>query len=239
MANATTATWAGRSILTGLIRALGTEPKNVKWGTGTNTGSANADVAMFTPATEVGTAGTSTLVSTSFLADTYQVSGTLTCLIAAKTITEATLSDTPTLSGTTTITGVSITAAANTGSVVAGANLIANAYAQIENEVVLILAINTNQLTMSRGQLGSTSAIHNTGVSVTVGGDGGARANSGAGGQTGTVGAAQGGSCFAHGDFAGIALASNDTVSFLWRDNFSVLLVGLFSGMMALHGLFA
>lgn len=221
MANATTATWAGRSILTGLVRGLGTEPKNLKWGTGTNTGSANADVALFTPATETGAVGTSTLVSTSFLADTYQVSGTLTCLVGAKTITEASLSDTVTLSGTTTLVGLSVTAAANTGSVAAGANLVANAYAQIENEVMLILAVNSNTITMSRGQLGSTSAIHNTGVSVTVGGDGGARTNSGAGGQTGTVGSAQGGSCFAHGDFGGISLAVNDTISFLWKDNFS------------------
>jgi hypothetical protein len=221
LANASTATWSGRSILWGRMRGLQTEPKNIKWGTGTVTGSANSDVALFSPATETGVVGTSTLVTTSFLADTYQVSGTLTCLVGAKTITEAILSDTVTLGGTTTVVGTSVSAAATSISVAAGASLIANAYAQIDNEVVLVTAINTNMITVTRGQLGSSAAIHAQNEVITVGGDGGAFANAGAGGQSGTVGAAQGGSAFAHADFAGIALSVNDSISFTFKDNLS------------------
>jgi hypothetical protein len=221
MANAATATWAGRSILWARVRGLGTEPKNIKWGTSSVTASANSDVALFTPATETGVAGTSTMVSTSQLADSYRVTGTLTCLVGAKTITEMILSDTTTLSGTTTIATSSQAAGATTITVAAGANLItaSNFYIQVENEVELVTGgQNTNTLTVTRAALGSSSAAHAVGVAVTVGGDGGANANASLGGQTGTVGAAQGGNNFCHADFAGIALAVNDSITFTVTD---------------------
>lgn len=223
MANASVATYAGRSILWGRMRGLQTEPKNIKWGTGTVTGSANGDVALFTPATETGAVGTSTLVSTSFLADTYQVTGTLTCLVAAKTITEALLSDTVTLSGTTTI-ATSSQSAASTSLTLAngsatGIPTSSNFYIQVENEVELVTGgQGTNTFTVSRGQLGSTSVAHAVGVAVTVGGDGGANINAGVGGQTATVGNAQGGNGFAHADFGGIVLNVNDSITFTWKD---------------------
>lgn len=221
MANAAVATYSGRSLLWGRVRGLGTEPKNVKWGTGSVTGSANPDVALFTPATEVGVAGTSTMVSTTQLADTYQVVGTLTCLVAGKVITEAVLSDTITLPGTTTIASASQASGAGTLTVTSGAALITsgNFYIQIENEVELVTGgQNTNTLTVTRGQLGSAAAAHAIGVSVTVGGDGGANANAGIGGQTATVGAAQGGNIFTHADFGAITLAVNDSITFTWKD---------------------
>jgi hypothetical protein len=154
------------------------------------------------------------------LGDTYQVTGTLTCLVGAKTITEAILSDTTTLSGTTTIATSSQAAGATTLTLAAGANLptSGNFYIQLENEVQLVTAgQNTNTFTVTRGALGSASAAHAIGVAVTLGGDGGASAV-GLGGQTATVGAAQGGNNFAHADFAGIALSVNDSILFTWKD---------------------
>jgi hypothetical protein len=223
MANAATATFSGRSILWGRMRGLQTEPLNIKWGTGLVTGSANSDVALFTPATEVGVAGTSTLVSSTQLADTYQVSGSLTCLVSAKTITEAILSDTVSLSGTTTIATSSQSAAATTITLTNGSATgipsTLNFYIQVDNEVELVTGGQaTNTFTVTRSQLGTTAAAHAVGVSVTVGGDGGARTNAGAGGQTATVGNAQGGNQFAHADFGGISLQVNDSISFTWKD---------------------
>lgn len=219
MANAATATFPGRSLLWGRMRGLGTEAKNVKWGTSATTASANSDVAMFAPATETGAAGTSTMVSTTQLADTYQVVGTLTCLVGAKTITEAVLSDTITLAPTTTV-AASMTAAQTTVSLGAASGITTGRYyRQIDNEVVATNGgENTTTETIARGSLGSTSVVHSSGVPTTVGGDGGANANAGIGTQTATVGAAQGGNNFAHADFAGIALAVNDSITFTWKD---------------------
>jgi hypothetical protein len=201
----------------------GSEPKNIKWGTSSVTASAAPDVALFTPATETGVAGTSTLVNTSaswVLGDTYQVTGTLTCLVTTKTITEMILSDTTTLSGTTTIATSSQAAGATTLTLTAGANLptAGNFYIQTENEVQLVTGgQNSNTFTVTRGALGSTSAAHAIGIAVTCGGDGGASAV-GLGGQTATVGATQGGSNFCHADFAGIALNVNDSILFTVKD---------------------
>lgn len=221
MANVSISTFAGRSLLWGRMHGLMTEPKYIKWGTSATTASANSDVALFAPATEVGATGTVSLVSTSFLADTWQVSGTMTCLVASKTITEAVLSDTSTLSGTTTIATSSQSSGATTITLTAGANLVgaSNFYIQVDNEVELVTGgQGTNTLTVTRGQLGSSAAAHAIAVPVTVGGDGGANANASLGGQTATVGSAQGGNNFAHADFVGIGLNVNDSVSFTWRD---------------------
>jgi hypothetical protein len=223
MANASVATVVGRTIIWRRMTGNGSEPKNIKWGTSSVTASAAPDVALFTPATETGVAGTSTLVNTSAawaLGDTYQVTGTLTCLVTTKTITEMILSDTTTLSGTTTIATSSQAAGATTLTLTAGANLptAGNFYIQVENEVQLVTAgQNSNTFTVTRGALGSTSLAHAIGVAVTCGGDGGASAV-GLGGQTATVGATQGGNNFCHADFAGIALNVNDSILFTVKD---------------------
>lgn len=223
MSNSAVATISGRTILWSRVRGSGTEPKNIKWGTSATTASGAPDVALFAPATETGVAGTSTIVNTSAswtLGDTYKVTGTLTCLVTTKTITEMVLSDTITLSGTTTIATSSQAAAATTLTLTAGANLptSGNFYIQLDNEVELVTGgQNTNTFTVTRGALGSTSAAHAIGVPVTLGGDGGASAV-GLGGQTATVGAAQGGSIFCHADFAGIALAVSDSILFTISD---------------------
>jgi hypothetical protein len=223
MANASVATVTGRTIIWRRMTGNGSEPKNIKWGTSSVTASAAPDVALFTPATETGVAGTSTLVNTSAawaLGDTYQVTGTLTCLVTTKTITEMILSDTTTLSGTTTIATSSQAAGATTLTLTAGANLptAGNFYIQVENEVQLVTAgQNSNTFTVTRAALGSTSVAHAIGVAVTCGGDGGASAV-GLGGQTATVGATQGGNNFCHADFAGIALNVNDSILFTVKD---------------------
>jgi hypothetical protein len=223
MANASVATVVGRTIIWRRMTGNGSEPKNLKWGTSSVTGSAATDVALFTPATEVGIAGTSTIVNTSAswaLGDTYQVVGTITNLVTSKTITEMILSDTTVLSGTTTIATSSQSAGSTTLTLAAGANLptAGQFYIQTENEVQLVTGgQNSNTFTVARGALGSTSAAHAIGVSVTCGGDGGASAVT-LGSQTATVGSAQGGNNFCHADFAGIALNVNDSILFTVKD---------------------
>lgn len=227
MANAATATFSGRSILWNRVKGNGTEPKNIGWGaSGALTASANPDVNLFAPATEARVAGTSTIITTTQLGDTYQVSGAITCLVGAKTITEAglfdiqaTLSPVTSLAATISSSGAtSFTIASATGT---PANIpgSGNYYAQIENEVVLITGgQGTTLLTATRGQLASTAATHVNAAIFTVGGDGGAGVAGATSGQTATVGATQGGNLFAHADFAGIALSVNDSISFTWKD---------------------
>jgi hypothetical protein len=222
MANVATATFAGRSLLWSRMQGTGTAPKYIKWGDSLVTSSANADVALFKPQTEAPATGTNTVVSTVQLADTWQVTGTLTCLVATKTISEMVLSDTPTLSGSTTIAGTTQSAAALSLTVGAGANLptSGNFYVQTENEVQLVTGgQNTQTLTVTRSVFGTTATTHGIGVPVTFGGDGGATAF-GIGGQTTSAAlvGSFGGSQFCHADFIGIGLAVNDSILFTVKD---------------------
>src|SRR5215475_5453505 len=163
MANSATATYAGRSIIWAFVKAAGspTEPKNIGWGDSTITASANSDVALFKPQTEIRVAGTSSLVQTSFLADTYQVTGTITAT-NAKTITEAGLFDTTTAASTSTIATSSQAAGATTITLTATIGPASgNFYIQVENEIELVTAgQGGTTLTVVKGQLGSTSAAH-------------------------------------------------------------------------------
>jgi hypothetical protein len=200
------------------MKGSGTEAKNIGWGTSAVTGSANANVNLFAPATEARSAGTSALITTSFLADTYQVTGTITCAVSAKTITEVGLFDTTTLSTTTSLSA-SMTAATTSATFAANPGPTSgNFYVQIENETILVTGANSTTLSCSRGQLGSTSAIHASASIATLGGDGGAGANGATSGQTATVGASVGGNNFIHADFAGIALNAADSISFTISD---------------------
>jgi len=224
MANANTATWSGRSIIWRRIRGQGTEPNNIGWGDPptTITGSANPNVNLFKPQTEARIGGTSTMTTTSQLGDTYQVVGTLTCAVATKTITEAGLFDTTTASPTTTV-AASMTAAQTTVSLGAASGLATSSYyRQLENETVLCTAgSNSTTETIVRGALGSTSAVHSSGVPTTIGGDGGTNAGGGTTGEAGTSKASStnfGGSLFAHADFAGIALNVSDSINFTFLD---------------------
>jgi hypothetical protein len=224
MANAATATYAGRSLIWALVKGAGspTEPKNLGWGDSAITASANADVALFKPQTEARVAGTSTFITTSQLADTYQVTGTITCLVGAKTITECGLFDTTTAASFTTIATSSQAAGATTITLTATVGPTSgNFYIQVENEVELVTAgQGATTMTVTRGALGTTSAAHAVGATVTSGADGLANTNASLGGQTATYAntTAKGGSLFAHADFPGIALAVNDSITFTWKD---------------------
>ena len=223
MANSATATYPGRSIIWAFVKAAGspTEPKNIGWGTGATTASANSDVALFGPQTEARVAGTSSLVQTSFLADTYQVTGTITAT-NSKTITEAGLFDTTSAASTTTIATSSQSAAATTITLTATIGPASgNFYIQTENECQLVTSgQGSTTMTVVRAQLGSAAAAHAVGATATSGADGLANTNASLGGQTATYAntTAKGGSIFAHADFAGIALNNNDSILFTWRD---------------------
>lgn len=81
----------GLAIVTNRMKAAGTEPNFVGWGTGAGT-TAITDTTLFTEAAETRATGTSTRVTTTATNDTYQVVGTLTSL-SAQTITNAGLFD--------------------------------------------------------------------------------------------------------------------------------------------------
>lgn len=221
MANAAVATFPGRAILWNRLRGNGTEPKNIGWGDSTVTASASPNVNMFKPQTEARTVGTSTMATTSFLGDTYSVSGSIVCAVGAKTITEMGLFDTTTLSPITTVSA-SMTAAQTTvslGAAVAGTPTTGRYYRQIENETVLVTAGQSSTTeTIVRGRLGSTSAVHSSGVTTAIGDDGGTATGGGTTEQTATVGAAAGGAIFVHADFAGIALSVSDSINFTVLD---------------------
>lgn len=93
---ATVVTNAGKAIYNNKLKASGTEPNYIGWGTGAGT-AAVADTALFTEASEARVAGTSSLVTTATTNDTYQVVGTLTCATVGKTITNAGLLDAATV----------------------------------------------------------------------------------------------------------------------------------------------
>lgn len=212
---ASVATFSGRSIIWNRMKGSGTEPVFQGWGTSSSvSNSANPNVNLFQPATESRATGTSSLASTTQLADTYKVIATQTCAGAAKTITEMGLFDASALSLTSTLSA-SLTAAATTMTL--GANVGPTAgsyYAQVENETILVTGANSTTLTIARGQLGSTSATHVAGAAVTSGGDGGAGAGAGSGQTT----LPTGGSMFCHADFSGIALNTNDSITATWTD---------------------
>jgi len=216
MANATVATFPGRGIIWQRMKGNGTEAKNLGWGTSATTASANANVNLFAPATESRTAGTSTIITTTQLGDTYQVTGTIVCASSGKTITEVGLFDTTTLSGTSSLSA-SLTAGATTMTLAANIGpTTGNYYAQVNNETILVTGANSTTLTIARGALGTTSTTQASASVVTSGGDGGA--GGWTTGQTAAFGAAQGGDIFIHADFAGIALNVNDSIAFTITD---------------------
>lgn len=81
----------GKAIVTNRLKAGGTEPNYVAWGTGAGT-AALTDTTLFTEASEARVAGTSTQQTTTTTSDTYQSVGTLVAN-AGKTITNAGLFD--------------------------------------------------------------------------------------------------------------------------------------------------
>jgi len=88
----------GKGIITAKLRAVGTEPLNIGWGTGAGT-AAITDTTLFTEAlvslsagTSDHTVGTSSQVTTTTTNDSYQVTGTRTAT-GSGTVTNAGLWD--------------------------------------------------------------------------------------------------------------------------------------------------
>jgi hypothetical protein len=224
----TVATFAGRGIIWNRVAnvSAGAVPKNIQWGTLQSllnvTGSASANVNLFAPATEARTGGTTSILTTTALGDTLQITGTITCAAVAKTIVEAGLFDAVSpVSPTTTITNSLTTA---TTSLTLGTSLagsVGNYYAQIGNETVLVTGANSTTLTVVRGAVGPAPVIGAWagGTPITMGGDGGA-----AGWTTSqtvnstSITASWGGNLFLKADFAPIALNPNDSISFTFSD---------------------
>lgn len=219
---AATPTYSGRSILFNRLKGNGTEPKNLCWGSGAPAGdAANGDVNLFSPLTEARVVGTSTLLTTTQLADTYQVVGTITAA-GTRAVTEVGLFDTATaLSPKTTVTG-SLTNS-ETGSKVVAATTgfpgTGNFYCQLDNEVVVATVVDGTHLNLiTRGVLGSTAATHLAGAVIVLGGDGGAGTGGATSAQTATVANTDGGNLFAHANFAVINLNLNDSITFTFKD---------------------
>jgi hypothetical protein len=245
MANATVATYPGRGIIWNRMKGVGAEARNIGWGTTAITGSASANVNLFGPQTEGRVTGVSTILTTTQLGDTYQVTGTIVCLVGSKSIQEAGLFDALTPSSPTTTLAASLAIGATSvtlGSSLSGAN--GTYYAQLENETVLVVGAASTTLTVTRAALGTASAVHANGVPITMGGDGGSNTTSG--GWTGspqTVNATSmtglyGGNLFIHADFASISLNVNDSISFTFSDTLTGWLVmGLTSAISAALGL--
>lgn len=220
MANATVATFSGRGIIWNRLKGNGTEPKNIQWGSTGVTGSASANVNLFGPQTEARTAGTSSILTTTQLGDTYQVTGTIVCATASKSIQEAGLFDVQTPVSPTGTLAASLTASATTMTLGANIGPTTGAYyAQVANETVLVTGANSATLTISRGAIGSTSAVQTSGSPVTFGGDGGAGGwTTGQTVPSASIAASYGGNMFIHADFATISLNVNDSVSFTFSD---------------------
>lgn len=235
MANLTVATFPGRGIIWQRMKGLGTEAKNIGWGAALTvpvTASASANVNLFNPQTEARTAGTSSILTTTQLGDTYQVTGTIVCAVGAKTITEAGLFDSTTLSTTSTLAA---SLAIGATSVTFGANIgptSGNYYAQIENETVLVTGAASTTLTIARAALGTTAIAHAINVPATSGGDGGA--GGWTTGQTATFGLAQGGNIFLHSDFAAISLNVADSISMTFSDTLTGILIMAVSGALSM-----
>lgn len=86
---ATVLTNAGKAIVTNRMKAGGTEPTFIGWGTGAGT-AAITDTTLFTEATdETRATGTSTRTTTTVTNDTWTLTGTMTVVTAGKVITNA------------------------------------------------------------------------------------------------------------------------------------------------------
>lgn len=201
---ATLVTAKGREIICNMMKATGTEPKVVGWGTNPKPTTATvSDVAAFMEASEARVSGTSSVVTTTTTNDTYQVTGTITAS-GAKTIAEVTLTDGTTKPFSTTWATAPTTTSGTTGTATASYTPANNTHIQNANgEVMTVTAgTGTTSLTVVRGANGSTAATVTNGDTFQAGD---------IPSET-TIGA--GGNLYLHGDFTGLALANGDSIAF-------------------------
>lgn len=211
MANVVTS--KGREFCSGLLRAVGTEPKIVGWGLNPATITATvSDVAPFKEAAEARVTGVSSQVTTTTAADTYQVVATLTSA-SGQTIAEVSLSDATTKPFSTTWTSVPTTTSGTAGTTAASFTPANNTYVQTRGEVMQVTAgSGSTSLTVVRGVNGSTAVTLTNGDTVTAG-------NPATG--TGTSVQATNANQFFHADFAGLALLTGDSIQFTLQVKFT------------------
>lgn len=193
----------GRDVTTGLLRAVGTEPKVLAWGVPPSQFTAAvSDIAVFAETAEARVTGTSSQVTTTTANDTYQVVGTLTAT-GARGVMEVALVDSttkPTVAAVAAggVVGSAVATTLNTAATFTPGN---GTLIQIRTEVMLVTAgSGSTALTVTRAQNGS-SAISTIGVAdvVTPGNAPGASA-------------VTGGTVYAHYDFPIINLANGNTL---------------------------
>lgn len=178
------------------------EPLNVSWGTGTGT-TAKSDVAAFAEGPESPVAGTSSLVTTTYANDTYQVIGTIVAT-APRVVTNVVLKDAATLAPSTTLSAAITTTGQASITVVSAAGFpgSGNYCIQIESEVLQVTAgQGTTTWTVTRGFNGSVAATHLTSTVVTGGNNPGSTA-------------VTAGTCYLKGDFTGISLNTAESIAF-------------------------
>jgi hypothetical protein len=190
----------GREVIVNRLGATGgSEPKQLGWGTGTQT-AATTDVGPFIEAPEARVTGTSSVVTTTTTNDTYQVVGTITCTQGGgETIAEVFLSDSATKPFSTTWSTAPTTTSGTTGTTAASYTPANNTYIQVESEVMQVTAgTGTTSLTVTRAQNGSSAATHSNGTTLTLGNPPG----------TATANA----TLFLHASFTGLALSNGDSL---------------------------
>lgn len=208
---ATLVTAKGREMIVNQLRATGTDPKVIGWGTNpAGRVAAISDVAPFTEATEARVTGTSSVVTTTTTNDTHQVTGTIVVAGAGKTIAEFFLSDSTTQPAVATVAAGGVVGSAVSTTLNTVANFTpGNNSIQIRDEVLTVSAgSGTTALTVARGTNGSTAISTITaGDIVTPGNPPGSTAITG-------------GSVYMHGDFTGFVLNVGESIAFTVKTKF-------------------
>lgn len=212
-------TRTGKSVLSNRIKGESTEPNVVTWGTNpAEVTAANTDVALFAESAEARVAGSSSLVTTTFTNDTYQVIGTLTAS-AERKIREAGLYGSTTKPFATTVEAGSGVIGSNSSTELktTGNYTPANkTYVQIRGEVIKVESgEGTKNLTVKRAENGSTASSAIAALDATTLG------NIPGPYSTGTTAPTTGASLFTHADLAVVTLNSGDSIQWTWTLQFS------------------
>lgn len=201
-------TYSGKSVTTARLMGNGTQPLNVGWGLNPSAlAHSNTDTALFDPAPEARTAGTSSQVTTNANNpnDTYQVTGTITAT-ATRVIQEVGLFDTAVAAPQTTANGA-ISSTSATSIVVTSASGFpgsGNYDIQVDTEVMTVTGgQGTTTWTVTRGAHGSTAATHLTGVNIV-------------GGTT-----TSGGNAFVLADHSAVNLNNGDSIAYTVKCQFT------------------
>jgi hypothetical protein len=212
-------TRTGKSVWTNLLKKTGEEPKVVCWGLNPAVVTAAAtDIAMFEESAEARTAGASSLATTTFTNDTYQVVGTQTAT-GSREIKEAGLSNSTTKPFKTEVKAASGVIGSNSSTELkleASYTPANKTFIQIRGEVMKVESgEGTATVTVQRGQNGSTaSSAIAAKDAVTLGNIPGPYS---LGAEAPTTGA----TLVCHADLAVVSLSSGDSIQWTWNVTFS------------------